>query len=153
MRRLPTFVALVAAAAGCIVAPSCITWESAGANPCDDFVPNQQSVNALGSWACLIAQEGHLTNGATNSTLLTGEMCDRVCGPGFGNCQLPEQYIQAYLAAQTVGATDAGPDAADALAPGDAGDGSVADADAAAPPMCPNTLQSQEFVVLCTNSC
>jgi hypothetical protein len=156
MCHLPTLVVLVAAAAGCIVASACITWEPGGGNPCDNVAPNQQSVNALGAWACTIAQEGHLTNGATSSTLLTGEMCDRVCGPGFGNCQLPEQYIQAYLAAQAVPAPDAGSDAAaDASSPSDAGDGAAATtyADAAPQPICPNMLQSQEFVVVCSNSC
>jgi hypothetical protein len=163
MRRLPAMAALVAAAAGCVLAPACITWEPGGTSPCDDFVPNQKDVTVLGSWACAIAQEGHLTNGATNSTMLTGEMCDRVCGPGFGNCQLPEQYIQAFLAAQTVAAPEASADGdvtADALTvQSDAGDGlrpeTEADADAGSSgqSLCPNILQSQEFIVLCSNSC
>jgi hypothetical protein len=166
MPRLPTSIALFAAAAGCVVFSACLTWDSAGTS-CDDFVPNQQYVNALGTWACTIAQEGHVTSTSSSSTLLTGEMCDRVCGPGFGNCQIPDEYIQAYLAAQTgtpiEASSDAAPDAAggggegdaagdagsDAAAPVDAG----ADGDAGPAPLCPNALDSLQFMVLCTNSC
>ena len=158
---------LLAAAGGCIVASAC-TWEPGGVSACDDFVPTQQDVIALGSWACTIAQEGHVTSGATNSTVLKGEMCDKVCGPGFGNCQLPDQYIQAYLAAQAGGGTEASADASPGVPPppGDAGasaldggtptpdaGGPTIDGDAGPPLLCPNALDSQQFVVLCTNSC
>jgi hypothetical protein len=161
MPRLPTLVALLAAAAGCVVASACITWDPTGNASCDDFVPNQQYVNALGTWACTIAQEGHVASASTSNTLLTGEMCDRVCGPGFGNCQLPDEYIQAYLAAQAGTPTEASSDAApDAPAvPGEAGSDASGTAagdagtEAAPAPLCPNALDSQMFTVLCTNSC
>jgi hypothetical protein len=154
MRRFPALVVLVTAAAGCIAASACLTWDL-GSSPCEGFVSNQQEVSILGSWACAIAAEGHVTSATTNVSLLTGEMCDKVCGPGFGNCQLPPDYIQAYLAAQPDAASDAGPGAPGQ--PADSGDGDgeepASDAEAGSPLICPHALDSQQFIIVCANSC
>ncbi len=115
MHRFPSLPALLArlAASALAAAPGCVVQHSS----CDGYVSNNKDIAVTPDVACAIAAQSGITRSTTYSQGLYGKACNDACGPGFGMCDLPADYVKAYQA--SLPADDAG--AGDAAA-GDAGD-------------------------------
>lgn len=113
---------LVHAAALLAFAPGCTVSQSS----CDGFVQNVKDIEVAPDVACAILAESGASAGVT---VYFSQSCTTACGPGFGGCTMPADYVQAYVAAQSdagaqpdadtgaeagadVGATDGAPVAA-----------------------------------------
>jgi hypothetical protein len=76
---------------------------------CDGYVSAQQDISVTPSVACAIAAQGGITEASGFSSGLTGKACSDACGPGYGMCDLPTDYVKAYQSASA--SADAGADA------------------------------------------
>jgi hypothetical protein len=100
---LVAIAATVAAGSGCSQ-----SWSSC---PTGGPPPPQKDISVTPDVACAIAAENGVTPRTPRSSYLSGKACDDACGPGFGACDLPDDYVQTYVAATSsadAGVGDAG---------------------------------------------
>jgi hypothetical protein len=100
MKDLTLILAQVAALLA--LTPGCTVSQSS----CDGFVPNVKDIEVAPDVACAILGEGGASAGVT---VYFSQGCTTACGPGFGGCTMPADYVQAFVAAQSDAGTQ--PDA------------------------------------------
>jgi hypothetical protein len=86
---------LTSVAALCFPVISCTTTVHTA---CEGFVPNEKIVAITNDSACDIACQGRVTKGVTSQTAVFAQACDTACGPGFGLCYLPDDYLTQFIA-------------------------------------------------------
>jgi hypothetical protein len=156
MRNLPILIAYIPLAAAALYG---CTFE--GDDKCDGYTPLQVNYSVNATTACDIALENHVTAATTSMTNLEGIYCAETCGFAPVYCNLPDDYLKAFAAANPGtaeggtapgasgsyafrplggvldGALDDAPpaDGADEATPGDGGgdDGPAADGEAGTP--------------------
>ena len=141
MRHLPALpVLLVQLAATVAGGVACSGYSTCPGPPSD-----QKDIAVAPDVACAIAAQGGVTKTSSYNQFLYGQSCAAACGPGFGTCDLPADYVSAYQAAlpsPVPGDPGVGDGGADASAPdadatidaASAGDASAIDAGV---PTCP----------------